>query len=158
MPVSGRTIADDVVIPHHTGSEITVVLIKTGVRHGHGLSRAVEVRGEVGRHGVRAHVTARLVVERTEGRVGPKLHHSGLTKQGRHVGCGQRSLVSAAVPSTRIVHGLTGDFTELLLEQATRVVGQGDELNRAVIVSPTVQAEQGLLQDAFSLMQEGDVE
>ena len=158
MPVSGRTIADDVVIPHHTGSEITVVFVKTGVGHGHGLSRAVKVRGEVGRHGVRAHVTARLVVERTEGRVGPKLHHSRLTKQGRQVGCGQCSLVAATVPRTRVVHGLTGDFTELLFEQATRVVGQGDELNGTVIVSPPVQTEQGLLQDAFSLMQKGDVE
>ena len=58
----------------------------------------------------------------------------------------------------RVVHGLTGDFTEPLFEQATRVVGQRDRLNGAGIVSPTVQAEQGLLQDVFSLMQEGEVE
>ena len=135
-----------------------MVFVKTSVGHGHDLSRAVEVRGEVGRHGVRAHVASRLVVECAEGRVGPKLHHSRLTKQGRQVGCGQGSLVAATVPRTRVVHGLTGDFTEPLFEQAARVVGQRDCLNGAGIVSPTVQTEQGLLQDVFSLMQEGEVE
>ena len=36
--VGGGSVADDVVIPHDSRAKITVVFVKAGVRHGHGLT------------------------------------------------------------------------------------------------------------------------
>ena len=156
--VGGGAIADHVVIPHDSRAKITVVFVKTGIRHGHGLTRAIQVRGEIGGHGVRAHVPAGLVVESAEGRVGPKLHERRLTKQGGEVRRCQHPFVSAVVPCMRVVHDLTSHFAEALLKQDPRIVGQGDRFNGAGIVSPTVQADQGVLERSFTVRKKGKVQ
>ena len=158
MLVGGGTVADDVVIPHDSRTKITVVFVKASVRDGHGLTRAIQVRGEIGRHGVRAHVPAGLVVEGAEGRVGPKLHERRLTKQDGEVRCCQHPFVSAVVPCVRVVHDLTSHFAEALLKQDPRIVGQGDRFNGAGIVSPPIEADQGALERSFTVGEKGKVQ
>ena len=58
----------------------------------------------------------------------------------------------------RVVHDLTSHFAEALLEQDPRIVGQGDRFNGAGIVSPTVQADQGVLERNFTVREEGKVQ
>jgi len=156
--VSGGTVPDDVVIPHDSRTKITVVFVKTGIRHGHGLTRAIQVRGEISRHGVGAHVTSGLVVEGAEGRVGSKLHERRLAKQGGEVRRRQHPFVSTVVPCVRVIHHLASHFAEALLKQDPCIIGQRDRFNGADIVSPTVQANQGVLERSFTFREKGKVQ
>ena len=158
MLVGGRTVSDDVVGADHSGAEITVVLVKACVSHGHDLTRPVKVGGEVGRHGVGLHVVASLIVEGGKGRVSAQLHHRRLHQDLFEGEVTQMTFVSTVVPLPRFIHGLTGHVLEGLHEAPPIAVQKIDLVQRSKVVSPSVQSKEARLQRLFALDQQHEVE
>ena len=157
MLVRRGAVTDDVEISNHAGAIIAVILVQARISHTDDLARTVQIRGEVGGHGVGFHVVAGLVVEGCKRRVGSQLHERGLTQQRWQVDLIEGAFVAAAIPSTPLVEDLCRNITEVLRQRGAGVIGQRNGVQWAGVISPSIQAQQVALQSRFPGFKEENV-